>query len=105
MALEQLLAERAALSRRIAEIDVALSALGVEAIAVRPGGVRSVALVLLAALVDGPRTSKQIAEATRKTRGSVDTMLGKLVKRGEVVRVGCGVYALPGGVGRKGARS
>jgi hypothetical protein len=41
----------------------------------------------------GPKSRSQIRQETGQTVGALATMLGLLVKRGEVVRVGRGLYS------------
>lgn len=93
--LEQLLAERAELARRVAELDAELEARGVRVTTRELGRPRVATARLLASLASGPRTLKAIAAATGQAPHVASQMLWKLVNAGEVVRVGRATYALP----------
>jgi hypothetical protein len=91
-----LLEKRAVLLDEITAIDAELRQRGVralETLVVRP---RDVAGDVLAVLAKGPKTIHEIWLATGQTKHGVRQMLSKLARAGEVVRVGHGLYRLPG---------
>jgi AAA domain len=60
---------------------------------------------VLEALQDGPKQAKELMlEAELRNRNATDILLHKMVKNGQIVRVGPGQYDLPGKEGKTGKK-
>jgi predicted Rossmann fold nucleotide-binding protein DprA/Smf involved in DNA uptake len=93
--LETLIATRTTRMREIEEIDAELERRGFRVTAKPAGRMRDVSLLVLVALNQGPRSSRDVAKATGQSAHACDQMLSKMYLAGEVRRVGPGLYALP----------